>query len=237
MEIMTDWPYHEYRGKDPKKTGTFVKCHDNPCSIHGDSDIMASSPEEAYEKAHEDDGSLGMDKDGLTMSSPEEIAALHAVRTANNGYVSGSNEWYDVCKDDFLHDDGSMLVESYDEMLLEQYGDYTNTVMDYISLYMQNGDVASIPYGANTPFTEREAKQMVVFTARDNPDSRLYNMDDEHFAHIIYDPTALENAFNDAYEDNLFEKEEYEDYDAVEKHKQDDEDYEPYDRIEDMYYD
>jgi hypothetical protein len=235
---MTDWPYHEYQGKDSKKVGTFVKCHDNPCSLHGGSDIIASSPEEAYEKAHADDGSLGLTNDEYPMSSPEELAAFNAGRDMGSGYISGSKAWYDACKDDFMHDDdGSVLAENYDEMLLQQSGDYTNTSMSYIMLYMPDGDIASIPYGENTPFTEKEAQQMVVFEAREDPSSRLYNMDDEHFAHIIQDDDALRDAFNDTHMDNLFEELDYEDYNAVEKHRQADKEYQPYDRMEDMYND
>lgn len=36
-----DWPYHESRN------GNMVACDSNPCKIHGGSDIMAKSPEEA----------------------------------------------------------------------------------------------------------------------------------------------------------------------------------------------
>lgn len=40
------WPYHE------NSRGEMVPCTSNPCSLHGGSDIMASSPEEAYEKKY-----------------------------------------------------------------------------------------------------------------------------------------------------------------------------------------
>ena len=48
------WPYHLYTGNDPKKQGSYVKCNSNPCLIHGGTDIMATSPEDAYEKANTD---------------------------------------------------------------------------------------------------------------------------------------------------------------------------------------
>ncbi len=35
------WPYHQ------TKDGRMVPCRSNPCSLHGDTDIIASSPEEA----------------------------------------------------------------------------------------------------------------------------------------------------------------------------------------------
>lgn len=47
------WPYHPYDGKDPRKQGTLIKCANNPCKLHGNNDIYASSEEEAYEKLHE----------------------------------------------------------------------------------------------------------------------------------------------------------------------------------------
>lgn len=57
---MADYPYHEYRGHDPNKVGSFIRCRSNPCKLHGGSDIIAASPEEAYEKAHDNDSVNGM---------------------------------------------------------------------------------------------------------------------------------------------------------------------------------
>ena len=48
----TSWPYHLYTGSDPRKQGSYVKCKNNPCLIHGGTDIIATSPEDAYEKAN-----------------------------------------------------------------------------------------------------------------------------------------------------------------------------------------
>jgi len=43
----TYWPYHE------TKDGNMVPCANNPCRLHGESDVVARSPEEAYQKAAE----------------------------------------------------------------------------------------------------------------------------------------------------------------------------------------
>lgn len=44
-----NWPYHEN-----SNTGEMVPCANNPCSLHGDSDVYATSPEEAYAKKYAD---------------------------------------------------------------------------------------------------------------------------------------------------------------------------------------
>ena len=49
------WPYHLYEGRKPELQGSYVPCDANPCHVHGNSEIYATSPEEAYEKAHEHD--------------------------------------------------------------------------------------------------------------------------------------------------------------------------------------
>lgn len=41
---MGSWPYHE------DKHGNMVRCHSNPCRLHGGSEIMAESPEDAAEQ-------------------------------------------------------------------------------------------------------------------------------------------------------------------------------------------
>lgn len=43
----SNWPYHENRN-----THEMVPCASNPCTLHGNSDVYATSPEEAYEKKY-----------------------------------------------------------------------------------------------------------------------------------------------------------------------------------------
>ena len=62
---MSEWPYHEYEGNVSSKQGTMVPCKSNPCKIHEGTDIYASSPEEAYEKANQ----LNSEKLGIIKSS------------------------------------------------------------------------------------------------------------------------------------------------------------------------
>ena len=50
-----NWPYHLYEGGKPEMQGSYVPCDTNPCHVHGNSEIYATSPEEAYGKAHEYD--------------------------------------------------------------------------------------------------------------------------------------------------------------------------------------
>ena len=44
-----EWPYHE------DNHGDWKPCHSNPCKLHSGGDIMATSPEDAYAKAHAGD--------------------------------------------------------------------------------------------------------------------------------------------------------------------------------------
>lgn len=50
-----NWPYHPYEGANPKLQGSYVPCATNPCTLHGGSDVMGTSPENAYENAHKND--------------------------------------------------------------------------------------------------------------------------------------------------------------------------------------
>lgn len=50
------WPYHLYNGTKPELQGSYVKCATNPCRMHQPSEhIMATSPEDAYAQAHQND--------------------------------------------------------------------------------------------------------------------------------------------------------------------------------------
>lgn len=50
-----NWPYHPYEGSKPELKGSYVPCATNPCSVHGGSDVYATSPEDALSKAHAND--------------------------------------------------------------------------------------------------------------------------------------------------------------------------------------
>ena len=50
-----NWPYHPYEGANPKLQGSYVPCATNPCTLHGGSEIYATSSEDAYAKAHQND--------------------------------------------------------------------------------------------------------------------------------------------------------------------------------------
>jgi hypothetical protein len=54
-----NWPYHE------SAKGDMVPCASNPCKIHGGSDIIATSPEEAYERKYESTSSQGMSDEAV----------------------------------------------------------------------------------------------------------------------------------------------------------------------------
>lgn len=50
-----NWPYHLYEGSKPELQGSYIPCANNPCSEHGGSEVYATSAEEAYTKAHQND--------------------------------------------------------------------------------------------------------------------------------------------------------------------------------------
>lgn len=233
--IMVNYPYHEYRGHDPNKVGSFIRCKSNPCTIHGGSDIMASSPEEAYEKAHGNDVVHGLDGDERQYrdATDDEMSVFEG-----SEFTSGSKQWYEACKNDFLADDsdGGNLRETYDEMLLSSH-DYEHTSMPYLTVYLDNGGTANLPYGDNTQLTEIEAKQLAVYSASEDPSSRIYNIGDRKLAHLVLDSTSLDSAYHDVIDDGIVEENVYDDDETVQKHIRDDEDYSPYDRMEDLYND
>ena len=80
----TSWPYHLYTGNDPKKQGSYVKCKNNPCVIHGGTDIIATSPEDAYEKAYHSALSiLGISRKTTSDNPPDVNNAISNVRINN----------------------------------------------------------------------------------------------------------------------------------------------------------
>lgn len=50
-----NWPYHPYEGSKPELQGSYVPCATNPCSVHGGSEVYATSAEDALSKAHAND--------------------------------------------------------------------------------------------------------------------------------------------------------------------------------------
>lgn len=75
---LSEWPYHEYEGNVSSKQGTMVPCKSNPCKIHGETDIYASSPEEAYEKANRLNEKLGVIKLSTNLKSGESSTSAQS---------------------------------------------------------------------------------------------------------------------------------------------------------------
>ena len=78
----TSWPYHLYTGSDPRKQGSYVKCKNNPCLIHGGTDIMATSPEDAYEKANADN-SWGFNTKTVSNDANEHVSMIDNAKSGN----------------------------------------------------------------------------------------------------------------------------------------------------------
>lgn len=99
-----NWPYHEN-----KHTGEMTPCANNPCKLHGGSDIMASSLEEAYEKSSEQHDGRGMGIDQYEREQQHErdirrndIVTEPAVNDPTGGYMGGHlfiGGRYDATKD------------------------------------------------------------------------------------------------------------------------------------------
>lgn len=67
------WPYHPNRNR-----GEMTACANNPCKLHGGSDIMASSLEEAISIMHEHD-----DIPGMTQEDKHDDIMYHVTLSAN----------------------------------------------------------------------------------------------------------------------------------------------------------
>lgn len=87
-ENNNNWPYHPYDGKDPRKHGTLVKCANNPCKLHGNNDIYASSEEEAYEKLHEQKSKTIM-QTGMTTVKTDNTDANNSNKNDDNPVYYG----------------------------------------------------------------------------------------------------------------------------------------------------
>lgn len=88
------WPYHLYNGTKPELQGSYVKCATNPCRMHQPSEhIMATSPEDAYAQAHQND-SYGFGANTANNNNPkikEEIEYLALKGYTPELYYANSN--------------------------------------------------------------------------------------------------------------------------------------------------
>lgn len=99
------WPYHE----DPN--GNMVPCSSNPCKLHGGSDVIATSPEEAYAMKHAGDapaglsaGTFGGGSDGRSDGAADRAMRIKVLGAfASNDNVKG---WKRVHVGNDADDDG-----------------------------------------------------------------------------------------------------------------------------------
>ena len=84
-----NWPYHPYEGSKPELQGSYVPCATNPCSMHGSSDVMATSSEDAYTKAHQND-SFGMSASSTTTNNNDNSDNN---KLDYNGYTVSVNDF------------------------------------------------------------------------------------------------------------------------------------------------
>lgn len=81
-----NWPYHQYEGSKPELVGSYVPCANNPCSEHGGSEVYATSPEDAYTKAHQNDTwgfTSAANSASTTASTVKPVVALHSNKSAS----------------------------------------------------------------------------------------------------------------------------------------------------------
>ena len=84
-----NWPYHETR------SGNWAPCASNPCRRHSSGDIMATSPEDAYAKAHADDAPAGLSS---TAKPKPKKKRMHLPRFRNDPNSEGEGAYFE-CKD------------------------------------------------------------------------------------------------------------------------------------------
>ena len=82
-----NWPYHLYEGSKSELQGSYVPCANNPCSEHGGSEVYATSPENAYSKAHQNDTwgftSNASNTANTTNNPVKPVVALHSKKSAS----------------------------------------------------------------------------------------------------------------------------------------------------------
>ena len=82
-----NWPYHLYEGSKSELQGSYVPCANNPCSEHGGSEVYATSPENAYSKAHKNDtwgftSNANNTANTTTNNTVKPVVALHSKKSA-----------------------------------------------------------------------------------------------------------------------------------------------------------
>ena len=90
-----EWPYHEDRH------GNWVACSSNPCKLHSGGDIMATSPEDAFAKAHADDAPTGLSSNAKPDTKPKK-KRLHLRRFRNDPDLEGEGSYF-KCKDGTIY--------------------------------------------------------------------------------------------------------------------------------------
>ena len=135
-----NWPYHLYEGSNPSLIGSYVPCATNPCNLHGGSDVYATSSEDAYTKAHQND-TLGLtvsyyydsneyksdtaNDESVVNDEYESMPSNNESFADNqenqiNGYIS--NRAKKVAKEQGLYIDGSPLLHRDNDKYLDSDG-------------------------------------------------------------------------------------------------------------------
>ena len=117
------WPYHE------SKNGEMVACKSNPCRLHGGSDIMASSPEEAYAIKNQSDGM----EPGLTADT--DASFINLIDSASYDDIADSKEDEQIDVDDFIRNnidsEGMMITDFKDDHDAHQYIHARQSISSY----------------------------------------------------------------------------------------------------------
>lgn len=85
-----NWPYHQYEGSKKDLIGSYVPCANNPCSEHGGSEVYATSPENAYIKAHQNDNwglSISNNKSSILMPASASNL-IKTITAADNATIN-----------------------------------------------------------------------------------------------------------------------------------------------------
>ena len=140
-----NWPYHE------DKNGNMVPCASNPCKLHGGTDIMATSPEEATAKKYENR------QTGMTMGSVSKPAGNKHKHGSDSAYAEPDRIITDHDFDgrSMFKDNDALIhaVRNAKHIMVDidgTFGDFTGAVQNYLKEQKVDlNDVAAEPLDYN----------------------------------------------------------------------------------------
>ena len=161
-----NWPYHE------DKNGNMVPCASNPCKLHGGTDIMATSPEDATAKKYDSENAWGFKAKKTTESTQVDNTNADDRNTitkpeyesdvvkASQAAFDKANAFFDYIS---VHEDGYSLerVNMLNDRLIEVKNAFGSDRNGLANAFIQRYDTPFKgsdfeAYTTNTPKTDIE---------------------------------------------------------------------------------